>query len=222
MDENQRLNLAPKWVNPCGLTDYCSDPDPDVARLSDSQLLRQIILQAKNALSHGKLFRDDFIKKTFNADFVEFHDSWKSRRYDWLPSIDVIPKNLGDNLDEQFLNHLQLEAVLLNSYEYLQKFAVGLEQIVWDQEDRGLQFFSYFRDAEIHLRSLLCEIQVALLEKGIDMRPDVTRDVMPLEHRSMSTTTHMNLRDWLIFRDYMNGLEFVIQVFEHLLIKLEH
>lgn len=64
---------------------------------------------------------------------------------------------------------------------------------------------------------VLCELQVALMERAVTLRPDVTRNAMSTEYRSMSSSaTYRDLRDWLIFRDYMNGLEYVVQVFEHL------
>lgn len=64
---------------------------------------------------------------------------------------------------------------------------------------------------------VLCELQVALVERQLSSRPDVTRDIMSPEFRAISSSeTFRNLRDWLIFRDYMNGLEYVVQVFEHL------
>lgn len=62
---------------------------------------------------------------------------------------------------------------------------------------------------------VLCELQMALAERGVGPRADVTREVMSREYRDMSVSaTYRNLRDWLIFRDYMNGLEYIIEVFE--------
>lgn len=52
------------------------------------------------------------------------------------------------------LIQFQLDVALLNAYEYMQKFAVGLEQIVWDQEDHGLLFRKEFKDAEFKLRTV--------------------------------------------------------------------
>lgn len=67
---------------------------------------------------------------------------------------------------------------------------------------------------------VLCEIQVALEERSVTRRPDVTRDVMTSDFRTMTDMTYRDLRDWLIFREYMNGLEYVIQVFSHLRLHL--
>lgn len=63
---------------------------------------------------------------------------------------------------------------------------------------------------------VLCELQVALVERGLTPRPDVTRDIMSSEFRKRESRTQTELRDWLIFRDYMNALEYLIQVFDHL------
>lgn len=111
---------------------------------------------------------------------------------------------------------LQLDKSLLDTYEYLQTIAVGLEQLVWDQEDDNAPFTGKFKEIEFKLRALLCEIQVAIMERGIVMRPDVRRDIMTEAYRNNDNMTSKYLRDWLIFRDFMNALEYVIQVFNYL------
>ncbi|XP_017760499.1 PREDICTED: uncharacterized protein LOC108551018 [Eufriesea mexicana] len=218
--ENRRLSSPPKWVNPCGLAaEAAEDPtaDLDVVQITDSQLLHQVVLQAKTALMHAELFRDDYAKRTFNIDFADLHSTFKDNHYDWLPGPNEIPKQLGEQLNQEYLDKLELDSALIDAYEYMQKFAVGLEQIVWDQEDLQLEFRKQFKDTEYKLRTVLCELQVALVERQLSSRPDATRDIMKSEFRTVSTSeTYRNLRDWLIFRDYMNGLEYVVQVFEHL------
>lgn len=219
---DRRLSSPPKWVNPCGLAAEDFDGDPDVEQLRDVQLLTQVVVQAKTALMHAQLFRDDYIKRTFNIDFADLHSQWKNSHYEWLPSNTEIPKQLGEQLEQEYLDSLELDRALLDAYGYMQKYAVGLEQIVWDQEDNGLEFRKQFEDTEFKLRTVLCELQVALMERAVALRPDVTRDAMSAEYRNMSSTaTYRNLRDWMIFRDYMNGLEYVVQVFEHLRRSLE-
>ncbi|XP_033322999.2 uncharacterized protein LOC117218593 [Megalopta genalis] len=217
--ENRRLSLPPKWVNPCGLAD--EDPttgELDVVQLTDSQLLEQVVVQAKTALMHAELFRDNYARRTFNVDFDEILSSFKESHYDWLPGPREIPKQLKQQLDQEYLDRLELDTALIDAYEYMQKYAVGLEQIVWDQEDLQLEFRKQFKEAEYNLRTVLCELQVALVERQLSPRPDVTRDIMKSELRAMSTSeTFRNLRDWVIFRDYMNGLEYVVQVFNYLL-----
>jgi hypothetical protein len=43
---------------------------------------------------------------------------------------------------------------LKDTYEYLQKFAVGMEQIVWDQNDYNGAFKEEFADIEFKLRAV--------------------------------------------------------------------
>lgn len=111
---------------------------------------------------------------------------------------------------------LQFEESLASIYTSLQKIAVGLEQVVWDQEDLHGPFLKNFSQAEQTLRLVLCEIQMALYEKSVPMNADVQRDIMTKEFRNMADDTSRNLRDFLIYRDFMNALEYSQQVFEYL------
>lgn len=50
---------------------------------------------------------------------------------------------------------------------------------------------------------------------GVEQRrPDVDREVMPQQLRQVTDSTKRNLRDWLIFRDYMIVLEYVKDVYK--------
>lgn len=42
----------------------------------------------------------------------------------------------------------------MDTYEFMQRYAVGLEQIAWDQEDHALEFRKEFKDAEYGLRAV--------------------------------------------------------------------
>lgn len=59
--EDRRLSSTPKWVNPCGLAAEDFTGDLEVVQLTDSQLLHQVVVQAKTALMHAILFRDDYV-----------------------------------------------------------------------------------------------------------------------------------------------------------------
>lgn len=48
----------------------------------------------------------------------------------------------------------QLDTALLDAYEYMQRYAVGLEQITWDQGDYDGDFRKQFKDTENTLRSV--------------------------------------------------------------------
>lgn len=207
----------PLWVNPCGIDDgrqATQDYEFDyVPNPSDVQFLEGILVTANNALHHAKLFRDDYVQKTFNVEINSHHDMWKGVHYDWLPSPQELPKNLGEPTQDEHLGKLELNEALRDTYEYLQKMAVGLEQVAWDQKEQNGEFMKHFKDVEYKLRAVLCEIQMAMMERQVTQRQDVTREIMNEEFRVMNDT-HRKLRDWVIFRDYMNCLEYIIEVFE--------
>jgi hypothetical protein len=43
---------------------------------------------------------------------------------------------------------------LKDTYRYLQKYAVGIEQVVWDQMDNNGAFKNQFADIEFKLRAV--------------------------------------------------------------------
>lgn len=71
--EERRLNSPPMWVNPCGLAaeDFTSG-DLDVVQLSDSQLLDQVVVQAKTALMHAEMFRDNYVSTHAPSTVFQF------------------------------------------------------------------------------------------------------------------------------------------------------
>lgn len=215
-----RANTQPKWVNPCGFNsavlsgnDSNGGNGVDGSVTPTKELLERIVYQTDITSQKAKSFKEEFAQKTFNqnADQVSFNNNI----FEWLPTKEQIPKELGTFVSMDHLSSLTLDETLLDTYEYLQKIAVGLEQILWDQQDYHGDFVQQFKDSENHLRLLLCEMQTAMIERGVQMRPDVTRELMPPEHRT-ADKTFRKLRDWIIYREYMNALEYSKQVFEHL------
>ncbi|KAG8227986.1 hypothetical protein J437_LFUL007200, partial [Ladona fulva] len=161
------------------------------------------------------------VNRTFNIGFQEHHTSWKTHRYNWLPSAEEIPKELNETAPDGHLEMFTLINALKHTFTIMQKYACGLEQVTWDLEDQNSPFKKNFTEAEFELRDIICEIEVALIEKGEKRPEDIQRDLMPEDIRKVNQVTDMNLRDWLIFRDYMNAVEYVIQVFEFLQSKME-
>ncbi|XP_018406254.1 PREDICTED: uncharacterized protein LOC108782472 [Cyphomyrmex costatus] len=223
---NSTNKMDMKWVSPCNVSrTNGSNPDTAYCQLEDhADLLNKTVIQARIALNHAELFRDDFIRQIFKTNEVAcVLKLWRQHHYTWLPTRIEIPKELGEKLDNEHLNKLDINTSLVAAYEYMQKYAVGLEQVVWDQKDyhpRNQSYHQKFVEVECKLQAVLCMIQVAIEERCVTRRPDVTRDIMPPDFRNTTDMTSRGLRDWLIFRDYMNGLEYVIQVFSHLCLRL--
>jgi len=217
-----RKGPKPKWVNPCGI-----DPNlvrhhaiysyHDVTPLSEQELIQNILLSAKNALVHSDDFKEKFVRRTFSTpSWRDHHDTWKEQRYNWLPSWKDIPKHLHETLESGHLQKLSLDTALQRVYNYLQRFAVGLEEIVLDQALFDGEFIQEFNEAEYKLKAVLCELQMAMLERDIEFGEDVSREIMKDDVRDIRDQSYRNLRDWYIYRDYMNGLEYIIHAFDYL------
>lgn len=65
---------------------------------------------------------------------------------------------------------------------------------------------------------VLCEVEYALLQRGVEEHQleEVSRDIVPENVRNLEDESYRNLRDWYIYRDYMNGLEYVVDAFNYL------
>lgn len=217
-----RRGPKPKWVNPCGIDpvmakNHALQMYHDVTPLSDQELIQNILLSAKNALVHSDDFKEKFVRRTFStSSWKDHHETWKEQRYNWLPTWKDIPKHLHESLEGGHLQKLKLDTALSRMYNYLQRFAVGLEEVVIDQALFDGEFIQEFNEAEYKLKAVLCELQMAMLERDIDIGNDVSRDIMKDDVRDIQDQSYRNLRDWYIYRDYMNGLEYVIHAFDHL------
>lgn len=226
----KRKAAKPKWINPCGInlsarknlaTHFSHSHHSEVTPLSQVELLENVILVAKNALRHSSVFKEDFVKKTFLVDnWWEHHETWSDMRYQWLPTWSEIPKNLHERTSQAHLESLKIEKAIKDIHRYLQKMAVGLEQIVLDQTLYDGQFMEEFNEAEYKLKAVLCELQIAMMEMGLSVdessSDDALRNIMSPEVRDIENKSYRDLRDWYIYRDYMNGLEYVLHSFHHL------
>ncbi|XP_034235312.1 uncharacterized protein LOC117641792 [Thrips palmi] len=206
----------PKWINPCGLNKQDVEQELEYqneSAASVTDLLQRIVTLSKNALDHAVQFRVAYVEETFQKDYEDHHRSWQIHHYDWLPNI---PKQLGEKVQEEHLRAQSLEVALKDIYKYLQQYAVGLEQVVIDQKASGSSYKDKFDYDESLLRNVLCEVQVAMQEQGVVQHPDVSPDIMgPAFRDPTMNSTFRNVRDWIILRDYMNGLEYIIQTLEY-------
>lgn len=69
MSLEKKMSTPPKWVNPCGLAAETFEGDLDVVQLQDDQLLQQVVVQARTALSHAKLFRDNYVSNRMHYTY---------------------------------------------------------------------------------------------------------------------------------------------------------
>ena len=82
---SELLGVAkPKWMDPCGLSSARSHLAPPLAMasggvaiepLSESELVRNVVLAAKHALAHSRFFRQDYVSNPYFCNF-----------FNWTPS----------------------------------------------------------------------------------------------------------------------------------------
>jgi len=53
--------------------------------------------------------------------------------------------------------------------------AVGLEQVVLDQAAYGGRYLEEFNETEFRLKAVLCELQLAMMERGISVDEEISR-----------------------------------------------
>ncbi|CAL8115177.1 unnamed protein product [Orchesella dallaii] len=202
-----------KWINPCRIpTSIPTQPSEiHMPIQSDEEIFQNIVTQARKAEVQARRFFEDFRDECFGKsghDFQQLH-------YDWLKDVaEKVDKTLGEPVAQERLDSLEVEDILKSMYRGLQKLAVGLEQVVLDQAIHGGSFYQHFHEAEFQLKYVLCEFQIAMMEKNIQYE-DVTREIMDKHFVKLDDKTWRNLRDFSIFRDYLNTLEFIRESFQH-------
>lgn len=225
LQNNSIFASKPNWHDPCGLKhqgqfrNRHSNPWLEYVTPSDDDLMHNIVNMAKLALRQSRYFKEDYVKKTFHEpSWWDHHERWKDMRYTWLPSWEEVPKHLHESVLLSHLNGLEMVSELQKVFTYLQKIAAGMEQVVVDQAGHNGEFLTEFDRAQFGLKMVLCEIEYALLQKGVpeDDLAEIPREIIPMKIRNLEDQSYRNLRDWYIYRDYMNGLEYVVDAFNHL------
>uniref|UniRef100_T1IIR0 Uncharacterized protein n=1 Tax=Strigamia maritima TaxID=126957 RepID=T1IIR0_STRMM len=200
---------TPKWVNPCGVNPDqvlgSSESEIEIPPMKPHELFNNIALQALLAKEHADAVIAEFVMDAFRDPHFPTYST--DLHYDWLPH--------PSRPSPQDLDTLQIEGALRQSYETLQHYAVGLEQLVMDQILHGGDFLDHFRQLEGKLRQVLCELQLAMIEMKIKQNPDVQRIIMAHQYRDLDSKTARDLRDWIVLRDYIGALDFVSTIFSH-------
>ncbi|RZF43211.1 hypothetical protein LSTR_LSTR009015 [Laodelphax striatellus] len=216
---------TPFWTNPCriGLSypDQGGDADySQLSEISDKELINIITVTSQVAIDHYLTFIDDYVTDTFQKPLAEHLKAWDTwPGYPWLPTglpKGYLPKKLNQTVPKEFKSKFELENALLDSYEYLQRVAVGMEAVYEDHDSKNTKFQDNFKQSLYELRMVLCEVNTVISSFKIKMRDDIQRSIMPDEIRHLKSDTDRHIRDWLIFREYMNVMEFVLEIFTHI------
>ncbi len=113
----------------------------------------------------------------------------------------------------------KIEEAYSTSYEYIQYFAVGLEQIITDQqlhfEDYSKDIITEFEEINYEMNQLLCNLQTAIHVLNIGQKRNVDRNVMPKRYKDIEELSQRNLRDYTILNYYINATDFVSKLFDY-------
>lgn len=105
------------------------------------------------------------------------------------------------------LKENKIEEILPNVYTNLQTVSAGLELMLEHEK------YNEFERLKSYLRSVLCEIYTALRECQLNLPEDVSRSVVPQEIRNMIEIPETNIRNWIIFRNFIDTLNGVTDIF---------
>lgn len=86
----------------------------------------------------------------------------------------------------------------------------------WDEEDRRGEFIKAFDGTWSRVNNLLCEVHNVMIVKNLTVETFIGREIMGDTLRQANDDTARNIRNWIIYREYLNMLEYIEQVFDHL------
>ncbi|KAG7167699.1 hypothetical protein Hamer_G020584 [Homarus americanus] len=103
---------------------------------------------------------------------------------------------------------------LQNSYEKMQRLAVGIEQVTLDQALYQGSFLEHFREIETHIVKILCLLHFAMVHRNLTPSVTINKEDMPQEYRDVEgQSAAREFRDFMILDNYFKSLQNLIQVF---------
>ncbi|KAL7647311.1 UNVERIFIED_CONTAM: hypothetical protein RMT77_000906 [Armadillidium vulgare] len=192
-----------EWMQPCPNLD--SKLDTNATPQSLSPFILRAIHEAKSQVDK---FINEFARETFQSD------SWEGA----LPEFQDYSFPFLNNTNSIDLNapeELSFEDALQEAYELMQRRAVGIEQVTLDQALYQANFLTEFRHVEDRIVHVLCELRHAMIQSGVTPKQEVTKDVMKEEARDIDGERWRNIRDAVILREYITGLQMLHSLFSY-------
>ncbi|CAH1100392.1 unnamed protein product [Psylliodes chrysocephalus] len=203
------LDEQPFWINFRADSFSSTSEDLEQKEKNDTtkayylKTLKNIINQINKLLQKAYKIEETLINAVFKMDSETINESLKEYQYGWLPSKDSLLSNIGNGE----LKENKIEEILPNVYTNLQTVSAGLELMLEHEK------YNEFERLKSYLRSVLCEIYTALRECQLNLPEDVSRSVVPQEIRNMIEIPETNIRNWIIFRNFIDTLNGVTDIF---------
>ncbi|XP_054273730.1 uncharacterized protein LOC128993770 isoform X2 [Macrosteles quadrilineatus] len=160
------------------------------------------------------------LKHKYMYQSIWYEDSYRPTGEQWRTMLHVTQMWLGkakqsfEEFRERYLDRWAGQCTY-----WLQIVDVALEQVLWDwhlEADQGNpKYKEAFEDIWYTNNLVLCDVWNYVRYLGLQPMPDVGREVMPNEFRDIQDETTRNIRDWIIFRCYMNILEYMYDVLNY-------
>ncbi|XP_053206866.1 uncharacterized protein LOC128391055 [Panonychus citri] len=164
----------------------------------------KVYRRAKAIKGCAKRVRKNFVQMLSDEDFETGLDNL---RLNWLPEI-------SNSIEDIAI--IEEEDAFRRSFQYLQYFAIGLEQLVLDQALHEGHMIKEFREIEEKLSQLLCEVQLGMWYRNIKPDKRVGFEVMTIEYRDIADASRRMIRDYLLLRDLIKLTDYITQIFASL------
>lgn len=184
----------------------------DDARRRRRAAYDSIVLSARNALQQMERYGEEFVTSRFGTSLAAHHMEWMEQRYTWFVSAEDVPKNLNESLAETVLATLDVDAVLRMAQNLLQKMKIALDRIASDLHNADGDLVDNFLQSRDFVNAVVYEVTSAMREFQIPPHPPVPSDFMPA---SVVSADQSAMRDWFLYRECRNTLEYIIQVFSN-------
>ncbi|XP_037077247.1 uncharacterized protein LOC119098438 [Pollicipes pollicipes] len=210
-----------QWKNPCAIDQSLlldGAGDMNMPTSSDAQILERIINLNRVVRPKVDELMEQFVRSTYHADQSEMLRDWGHHNMSWLGFVRATIDQAEAQLAQQDAadggpSAISLGSALRTHFANLQRLAIGFEQMTVDAALYGDPNLDAFRRLQADLMQLLCELQIALLEKRLAADSSVTADIMGQDVRDMDSSRGRNLRNWVIIREYIMYLAHLDKVF---------
>eukprot|EP00095_Tigriopus_kingsejongensis_P011511 maker-scaffold56_size446035-snap-gene-3.33 protein:Tk11511 transcript:maker-scaffold56_size446035-snap-gene-3.33-mRNA-1 annotation:"hypothetical protein L798_14914" len=195
-----------------------SDPSTSTSRQEAPRreiLFSGISLSARNALRQMETFGEEFVREKFSANFNAYHIEWIDQRYEWFLAYEEIPKNLNEVLPTSFLDSKSPQECLPTMRYFLEKILIVLNQIAKDLREAEDRFAELFGTSKDMVNGVLNEVAITMRELNITPKTPTRKDFIPQVVVEIGHTSFRNHRDWFLYRDSRNILEYIIAVSEY-------
>ncbi|XP_026743714.1 uncharacterized protein LOC113505292 isoform X2 [Trichoplusia ni] len=205
------------WANPCDYND--SQSKPVIPQTHAREVAMKLVVQAKSTYSKTAKYKEEFALKLHSyPSFDALLTSWRNQEflkaYSWLPE-EGLPKEkvLNETMSDEYMTELmpKIDEVLPGMYKGLKMIVAGLYAFTTEELNAGLISDEPLRDnltRTMHdSRAVLCYFNDIMNIRNLK--------ILKLSDSEIPTDFGNNM-GVLLYRDTMNFLQYLEQVFRKL------